>query len=75
MYIITNNNIIYWSLSKLGIIGDINWFMTRFHLQFIEKIFELRVAYFVKYIYNLMYLFLYSLNNNSETSIIFLFVI
>jgi len=57
MYIITNNNILYRSLSKLGIIGDINWFMIRFHLQFIETLFEFRVAYFVKFIYKLMQLF------------------
>ena len=37
--------------SKLRSISDINWFMNWFHLEFIEKTFEFKVAYFVRFIY------------------------
>ena len=43
--------------SKLGNISDINWFMTWFHLGFIEKLLKFKVAYFVRFIYKLIQVF------------------
>ena len=40
--------------SKLGNISDINCFMTCFHLEFIEKLHEFKLAYFVRFSYKLI---------------------
>ena len=45
---------VYFSISKLGNISDINWFMTWFHFEFIEKLLEFKFAYFVRFIYKLI---------------------
>ena len=61
--------------SKLGNISDINWFMTWFHLEFIGKLLEFKVAYVVRFIYKLIQVFYIQWIKNLKHQIFFIFEI